>query len=195
MAIDVSNLRPTIVPKSDQLNAEELLGAPRSITVTEVRVGPGEEQPVIVKFAGDDGKPYKPCKTMRKVLVFAWGEDGRTWAGRSMTLYNDQAVKFGGVDVGGIRISHLSHIDKEIRVSLNTSRGKKGLYIIQPLAAQFDEPAHAKAIDTAQTIDNLKPVFEAAWLASKADPEARKRLKAKYDARMLALKPENAPNG
>ena len=53
-------------------------------------------------------------ETKRKVLVFAWGEDGTQWIGRSMTLFNKPDVKFGGVMVGGIRISHLSHIDHQI---------------------------------------------------------------------------------
>jgi hypothetical protein len=188
---DISNLRSTIVPRSDQLNSEELLGAPITITVTEVRIGAGDEQPVIVQYEGDNGKPYKPCKTMRKVLVFAWGEDGRAWAGRSITLYNDQAVKFGGVEVGGIRISHLSHIGKEIRVSLNTARGKKGLYVIEPLAplvaTQFNAAEHIMVIEEAATIDDAKAALEIAWPASKTSPEARKRIKAAYDARISVL--------
>lgn len=189
--VDVSNLRPTIIPKSDQLNAEELLGGPITVKVSEVRVGPGDEQPVIIKYEGDNGKPFKPCKTMRKVLVFAWGEDGREWPGRSMTLYNDQAVKFGGVDVGGIRISHLSHIPQEIRVSLNTTRGKKGLYVIQPLVVakqvEFIEAEHIQAIEAAETLEAAKAALEIAWPASKATPDARKRIKAAYDARVSEL--------
>src|SRR5690606_17639307 len=75
----VSDLRDTIVPKSDQLNAEQLLGGPITITVTDVKRGGGEEQPVVIHYEGEGGRPYKPCKSMRKVLVFAWGSDGREW--------------------------------------------------------------------------------------------------------------------
>jgi hypothetical protein len=51
-----------------------------------------------------------------------------------MTLYRDPAVKFGGMDVGGIRVSHLSHIDKPLSVALTVSRGKRAPYVVQPLA-------------------------------------------------------------
>lgn len=129
---DVTDLRSTIVPKSDQLNAEQLLAGDMTITVTDVRMG-SEDQPVILHYENDMGRPYKPCKTMRKLLIFAWGEDGRRWIGKSMTLYNDQQVRFGGMTVGGIRISHLSHIDREISVSLTATKGKKAQHNILPL--------------------------------------------------------------
>ncbi len=35
MNASVEDLRPTIIPKSDQLNAEQLLGGPMTVTVTE----------------------------------------------------------------------------------------------------------------------------------------------------------------
>lgn len=132
---DISNLRDTIVPKSDQLNAEQLLGGPMTITITDVRRGMTDDQPIILSYAGDQGRPYKPCKSMRKVLVFAWGEDGRQWIGRSMTLFNNPEVMFGGVKVGGIRISHLSDIERDIALSLTKTRGKKEQFTIQRLAA------------------------------------------------------------
>jgi hypothetical protein len=132
----VSDLRDTIVPKSDQLNAEQLLGGPITITVTDVRRGGGEEQPVVIHYEGEGGRPYKPCKSMRKILVFAWGADGSQWVGRSMTIYNRPDVKFGGEEVGGIRISHLSHIPKDIAVALTATRGRKEQTRIKKLAEE-----------------------------------------------------------
>src|SRR3546814_8137966 len=114
MSNNVSDLRDTIVPKSDQLNAEQLLGGPITITVTDVKRGGGEEQPVVIHYEGEGGRPYKTCKSMRKVLVFAWGADGRGWAGTSMTIYNRPDVKFGGEEVGCIRISPQSNNDNAI---------------------------------------------------------------------------------
>lgn len=149
MSNNVSNLRDTIVPKSDQLNAEQLLGGPITITVTEVRRGGGEEQPVVVHYEGEGGRPYKPCKTMRKVLVFAWGADGNDWVGRSMTLYNRPDVKFGGEAVGGIRISHLSHIDQDIAIALTSTRGRK-------------EQTRIVRLDEAQTVAGSRARLEAA---------------------------------
>jgi hypothetical protein len=133
MQLDVSNLRPTIIPKSDQLNADQLVGGPMTVTVSDVRVSSSEDQPVAIHYHGENGRPYKPCKTMRKVLIFAWGEDGRQWVGRSMTLYHDASVRFGGSEVGGIRISHMTDIAKAITVSLTATKGKKAMHTIEPL--------------------------------------------------------------
>lgn len=129
---DVASLKDTIVPKSDQLNAEQLLSAPMTITVTNVSRG-AADQPVIINYKNDGGRPFKPCKTMRKVLIFAWGDDGREWVGKSMTLFCDPEVKFGGVKVGGIRISHMTDIERDLGLSLNTTKGKKGEFIIKRL--------------------------------------------------------------
>lgn len=134
---DASNLKDTIVPNSKQLNAEQLISGPMTITVTGVSRASGD-QPVAIGFKNDDGKPFMPCKTMRKVLIFAWGDDGREWIGKSMTLFCDPEVKFGGVKVGGIRISHLSHIDRDLGLSLNTTKGKKGEFVIRKLSIMRD---------------------------------------------------------
>lgn len=141
---DIANLRDTIVAKSDQLNADDLLGGNKTITVTAVKRSASPDQPVAVHFQGDDGKPYKPCKSMRKVLIFAWGENGADWIGRSMTLFNDPEVKFGGIKVGGIRISHLSHIERDIAISLTATKGKKAPITIKKLAAAKREAPPAK---------------------------------------------------
>lgn len=122
---EIENLRDTITPKSDQLNSDDLTGTTRVIRVTAVKRGPTKEQPVIIEYSGMEGRPYKPCKSMRRVLIAAWGEDGREWAGRSMKLYSDPEVKFGGVKVGGIRISQLSHMEKELKILLTSTRGKR----------------------------------------------------------------------
>lgn len=184
MNFTVEDLRPTIIPKSDQLNAEQLLGGPMTITVTEVRLGSGEEQPVVVHYAGENGRPYKPCKTCRKVLIHAWGPDGRQWPGRSMTLYNDPSVKFGGEDVGGIRISHMSDIERDIKVSLTTTRGKKAKYEVKRLSSAI--AGQLVAITASETVEALKETFGAAYKATK-DAGMRAQLKGAYDARLKAL--------
>ena len=127
--IDISR---TIAPKSDQLNADDLIGGPRTITVVSVKLV-AEDQPVAIHFDGDDGKPYKPCKSLRRVLVKAWGADASKYTGRSMTLYLDEAVRFGGAAVGGIRISHLSHVAGPVTMALTATRGTKKAYTVRPL--------------------------------------------------------------
>ena len=167
--LDSSDLRWTIVPKSDQLNAEQLLGGAITITVTGVEVHDSAEQPISIRYENDDGRPYKPAKTMRKVLIFAWGSDGASWRGKSMTLYNDPSVRFGGTAVGGIRISHMSDIAKQIDISLTATKGKKALHTIKVLqskpAAKTAKPA---AFDIAAAIDNVRLQIESDDTASAA---------------------------
>ena len=122
---DLENLRDTITPKGDQLNSDDLTGTTKIIRVTAVKRNASKDQPISIEYAGMDGRPYKPCKSMRRVLIAAWSDDGREWAGRSMKLYSDPEVKFGGVKVGGIRISQLSHMEKELKILLTSTRGKR----------------------------------------------------------------------
>lgn len=129
---NAKNLKDTIVPKSDQLNSEQLLTGPITITVTSVSRA-SADQPIAIGYALDPSRPYKPCKTMRKVLILAWGDDGNAWIGRSMTLYCDPDVKWAGEKVGGIRISHLSHIERDMPLALTTTRGKKTPFVIKRL--------------------------------------------------------------
>ena len=162
--IDVSDLRPTIVPKSDQLNSEQLLGGSITVRVADVRVGSSDEQPIIVHYEGENGRPFKPCKTMRKVLILGWGPDGREWVGKSMTLYNDPQVKFGGAEVGGIRISHMSDIPAGIKVSLTATKGKKALHTIARLEVD-NGPALADVLAAITTATNRDTLAAAKALA------------------------------
>jgi hypothetical protein len=130
----MTDLSTTIAPKSDQLNADDLITGPRTITITRVRGCSEPDQPVAVHFEGDDNKPYKPCKSMRRVLVFAWGPNGADYVGRSMTLYRDERVQFGGIQVGGIRISHMSHLERDMTMALTATRAKRTPYTVKALA-------------------------------------------------------------
>lgn len=193
MNATVEDLRPTIVPKSDQLNAEQLLGTSMVITVTRVDVSTSPEQPVTIHYEGENGRPFKPCKTMRKLLVFAWGENGNHWAGRSMQLFCDPSVKFGGDEVGGIRISHLSHIDKPLKVSLTATRGKKTLYTVERL--QIDTgPALADVLAAITAASNKAGMDAAKALASALrHPDDIAEAQDAYRARVAELKGQAAP--
>lgn len=137
----MNDLSPTITPKSDQLNADDLIAGPRTITVTQVLLTGAGDQPVAIRFQGDDNKPYKPCKSMRRLLIAVWGPDGNVYAGRAMTLFKDDSVMFGGEAVGGIRISHVSHIDQPVTIPLTVSRAKRKPYTVHPLRQQAPAPA------------------------------------------------------
>lgn len=150
------DLSPTIVAKSNQLNADDLIGRSLSVTVTDVKLVTGD-QPVAIHYEGDNGKPYLPCKSMRRVIIRAWGNDGNQYRGRRMTLYRDENVTFGGQNVGGIRISHMSHIDKPLTLSLTVSRNSRKPYTVQPLPA-------AKPVE--QTTDDRRAKAEQ-WVAAR----------------------------
>lgn len=126
------NVGATIAPKSDQLNADDLIAGPMTVRIESVTHG-NADCPIAVRLEGK--LPYYPCKSMRRVLVAAWGENGAAYAGRSMTLYRDPDVKYGGIKVGGIRISHLSDIGADMHMALTVTRGKRAEYIVRKLTA------------------------------------------------------------
>lgn len=117
--------------KSDQLNAADLIG--HAITVTVTKVSLNAENKATINYDGDNGRPFKPCVSMVRLLNHAWGTNGNDWVGRSMTLYCDPSVMYGGEAVGGVRISHLSHIDKDIKLVLPVSRNKRQAYHVKKL--------------------------------------------------------------
>ena len=134
---DVVDLSKTITPKSDQLNADDLLTGPITVVITGVSRG-STEQPVSIAIDGGY-QPFKPCKSMRRVLISLWGDNGLDWVGRSMTLYCDPEVKFGGVKVGGIRISHMSHINGRQSLMLTTTRARRSEYFVEQLTDAYAE--------------------------------------------------------
>lgn len=128
----------TILAKSDQINAVDL-AAPVTVTVAGVDVV-GGDQPVNIHLVEYPGKAYRPSKSMRRVLVKCWGPKSADYAGRRLTLYNDPSVLWAGKPVGGIRISHASHIDKPVTLSLAVARGKLTPHTVQPLPDQPSPP-------------------------------------------------------
>lgn len=129
------NITDTIEPKVDQLTADHLIGRTLTIRITEVRLT-SSEQPCEIAYDGDDGLPYRPGKSMRRVLVHVWGGDVKQYVGRSMRLYRDDDVQFGGLKVGGVRISHMSHIDGPVTMALTAKKGSKKAYKVLPLPVE-----------------------------------------------------------
>lgn len=165
----------TIAPKSDQLNADDLIAGPMTITITRVSANPeSAEQPVSIYFEGDNGKPYKACKSMRRVMVAAWDRDASQYTGRSMTLYRDPSVKFGGLEVGGIRISHMSHIDRPLTMALTSTRAQRKPYTVKPIETTRQElsPVDQYAIEFGANLKSMSPVDLANWWSDTADRRA-----------------------
>ena len=128
------DMTSTITPKSDQLNADDLIGGPITIKVRDIKGTADPQQPVSIFYDGDNDKPYKPCKSMRRLLVAAWGVDGKAYIGKSMTLFNDKTVVFGGIQVGGIRISHMTDIAQStMTIPLTVTKAKRVPYTVNRL--------------------------------------------------------------
>ena len=205
----MNDMSAVIIPKSDQINADSLIAGPMTITVTEVGIRPGTEQPVTVRYEGDDGRPFKPCKSMCKVMVACWGADASLYTGRAMTLFCDPDVKWGGLAVGGIRISHMSHIEKERVLMLTETKGKKKPLVVKPLVVEAPQPkqdAVATAterliarVNDCATEDALHDLAGdpkiSEWRGKLAQqrPELEKRIADAFGQRYAALVADTAP--
>jgi hypothetical protein len=153
--VDITN---TTEPKSDQQNYDDYIAGPKTVTVTEVKKG-SAEQPVELHLAEFPGRPYKPGKSMRRVLVTCWGPEASEYVGRKLTLYGDPTIRFGAEAVGGIRIAALSHITEPKTISLTVTRGKRAPFIVQPIA---DVAPHLAALKSAKTLEDLQAMWVAA---------------------------------
>jgi len=127
------DITPTLQAKSDQLNAADLMGGPATLTVIEVTVSKSSDQPVTIKVDGGF-QPYKPCKSMRRLLAQIWGTSSKQWIGEMFTLYCDPEVLWAGQAVGGIRVSHVTGIDSPREVHLRAAKTKVITYTIHPIA-------------------------------------------------------------
>ena len=155
------DMNATIVAKSDQVNADDLIGGPMTIKINDVKILPSD-QPVNVYFDGSE-KAFRPCKSMCRVLVSLWGSDSKQYIGKRLTLYRDPSVTWAGVQIGGIRISHASHIDGPQTIMISEKRGKRSPIKILPLPA---EQPNEKAVKWAQDfISKINACRDAATLA------------------------------
>ena len=156
--------------KSDQLNAIDIAADAIVVRVTRVSAnlaGDGT-QPISIHYEGDNGKPFKPCLTMRRLLMKAWGKRADQYVSRSMRLYCDPEVTFGKDKTGGIRINALSHIAKNIRMALPAAKGRFKEHTVEvletgadPMRAKAETWAddHITAINGAETTEQLEAVL------------------------------------
>lgn len=163
------DLTRSIEPDSTQLNADDLVAGPRTVTIKEVRAG-SDEQPVDV-FLQEFPRPWRPSKSMRRVLVAAWGADSTGYAGKRLTLYRDPSIKFGKDEVGGIRVSHMSGIGKRMDIALTITKGKRQPFTVQPLPD--DAPTSPP-----QSEEQVSRLAELRKEWQDADPERRAAIEA-----------------
>lgn len=146
--------------KSDQLNAEDLLGGPRTIKITG---GVEKEGRIRLSFEGDNGRPWVLSKTALRILAACWGMDPSKWIGLSCTIFNDESVVYGGKEVGGIRVSHVEGIAAPRSLNLTVTRGKKKEHLIQPLVVERQGKADAWRERLLAVTQNPDMTVEAAW--------------------------------
>ena len=170
------NITEALAPASDQLDAVELV-EPRTFTIdTGSRLGKREGRTVAeIRLVGFD-RVWRPSKGMLDLLAACWGTDGAAWAGRRVTVYNDQSVMYGKDNTGGIRVSHLSHIDgpRDVRIRANGA-GRTKLWHVEPLTEPA--PVHAPTADDVAActdVDELRAMYDAASSEVKALIRARK---------------------
>ena len=167
---DRMDISDTIIAKSDQLNADDLISGPVTATISGVSRG-AADQPVNLHLTEFPGKAYRPGKSMRRVLVAAWGKYAADYVGRSLTLYRDPTTTWAGEEVGGIRISHMSHIEKTKRIVIQERRGKKTPYVVEPLAVATPVLSVSDAEIESADVDGLR----ALW--SQASPVQQSRIR------------------
>lgn len=164
------DITEALAPTSDQLDAVELVH-PRTFTIDDgSRLGTREGKKVAeIRLVGFD-RVWRPSKGMLDLLAACWGTDAKVWVGHRVTVYNDPDVMFGKERTGGVRISHLSHIDKARDVLIRAAgAGKKRSWHVEPLP----DVALAGDIDTITDRDTLR----AMW--SSATDEQRARITAR----------------
>ena len=80
------------------------------------------------------------------------------------------------MDVGGIRVSHMSHLDKRLVIALTTTRGKRAPFTVEPLT----EPVAPTEADVAGCVD--QDTLRVWW-------NEYPGLRAAIEARVAELKP------
>jgi len=161
----MTDITSTTEPKSDQLNYDDVMSHDVTVTVTEVKKG-SAEQPVEVHLVEYPGRPFKPSKSMRRVLVAAWGGEASNYPGRRLRLFGDPDVKFGGKAVGGIRIRAMSHLEGPLTIQLTVTRGKRAPFTVEPLTDAPTLPDGWEAdVAACESVDELTEFYEMASAA------------------------------
>lgn len=149
----MSKLSKAAEAKSDQLNAIDLVGGPITAAITAVKVkdDPTADQAVSISFTNDNNRPWKPSKTMLRVLIIKWGDNEAKFVGRHITLYRNPEITWGGKEVGGVEISHMSDMENDDRFLLSTGRGKTRQFKIEHLKMKSPEEIAEEKLNRAST--------------------------------------------
>ena len=89
----------------------------------------------------------------------------------ALPIYGDASVRYGGKEVGGLRVSHVSHIDKPLTVALTVTRGKRAPFTVQPLPDTPPQYAEPQPVPQFETVDELRDYFVARQRAGASPAE------------------------
>lgn len=145
--------------KSDRLNYEDFIAGDRTFTIEKIgkRNDQGKDR-LLIFFKEEPTKAYWPSLGMVKCLANAeggWGDAPfAEWIGRQIRLFGDPHAMYAGKELGGIRISHISHISSPYITKITERRGVRIDFNIDPLELlaypqeDFDKnlPAWNKAV-------------------------------------------------
>jgi hypothetical protein len=175
------DLTKALAPKTDQIDATDLIGKPPQIfTITAVNENGSEladQQPVNIRLE-ETPLFYRPSKGMLRVLADNWGKDVQKWVGRRLELYGDPNVYFGKEKRGGTRISRLSDISSKKTTLINPRGGRGAYWEVKPLP---DAPAPNP---NAARIAELKNEWRAA--------DAERRATIEIEVQTLTTEPGSA---
>ena len=173
------DLTEASAPRSDQLNAIDMMDGPRTFTIERVEEGP-TEQPMHVHLSEVPGRPYKPSKGMIRVFKWLWGKDTTPYPGRRITLFREPSVKWAGKAAGGIQISHMSDLVGPRTVPLVENRTKTGDITVQPLTEPAPNPAPKPTTEpTPEQVAACTDLAELRTMWANAGPERRKDIEAR----------------
>ena len=185
------DIAAAIAPRSDQLNADDIIGGPITVKIIGERKG-DEKQPIVLDIEGWKGKPWKPCKTMSRIMAEVWREDDKPgfapwlWVGQTVTLFRDPTVKMKGDTVGGIRLGGMTGLTKARTFEVTVSRGTKKKLVIQPIKPVV-EPTPQEQDYIIEATELLNEATSLSDLQTRGEI-----LKDKSDAIREAMKPVHA---
>lgn len=137
------DLAETLIGESLELTADDLIAGPKLLRITKIEITDDPKRRVAIFYEGDEGKPYRPCLTMRRVLAGCFGANADDYIGQTIEVYRDSEVVYGKQKVGGVRIRRAS-IEKTVTIMVQVSRGKKAPWTVHPLP-ESTAPASAPA--------------------------------------------------
>lgn len=131
------NIREFVKIKSDRLNFEDFIMGSQDFTIAKLgrKVDQGNVRLLMI-FEGREATPYWVPKGMVKCLSNpeGWGEsEFSEWIGRKVRLFGEPTVVYAGKELGGVRISHISHIPQAYSTKITERRGVRIDYVISPL--------------------------------------------------------------